>query len=319
MGLSNTESRYNLLSSREESLIYQTIDFAGNSGIWSGHIKLQTNIHQQKIQKTLKILLQKGLVKTFISAKHNSRKMYILKNIRPSDTAVGGIWVTDGELDQDLVSAVGNYIVLEVSSRSWIKIEEDKRPEAASTRKEPMDTVEAEEFRASVLETPDLDEAPRKRVKTEDGHRAVDTKPKARYLRHEPGYADYPTLDEITTFVNTSELTSGITLKLDDISKIIDVLCWDERLYKIEKPEVGWDDDGNVKKPTAMYKSLLNRDEAQLDVAQRRSGKVKVGPGNGVTDIPCGRCPVFDLCEEGGPVNANNCKYFDEWFKNLGF
>ena len=34
--------------------------------------------------------------------------------------------------------------------------------------------------------------------------------------------------------------------------------------------------------------------------------------GNGLMDAPCGRCPVFDLCEDGGPVSASNCVYFDE-------
>lgn len=39
----------------------------------------------------------------------------------------------------------------------------------------------------------------------------------------------------------------------------------------------------------------------------------KVGTENGFTEAPCGRCPVFGLCREGGPVSASNCKYFEEW------
>ena len=37
--------------------------------------------------------------------------------------------------------------------------------------------------------------------------------------------------------------------------------------------------------------------------------------GNGLTESPCGRCPVADIYEEGGPVNARNCEYFQEWLE----
>jgi DNA-directed RNA polymerase III subunit RPC6 len=31
----------------------------------------------------------------------------------------------------------------------------------------------------------------------------------------------------------------------------------------------------------------------------------------GWSQTPCGRCPVFDFCTAGGPVNAAECVYFD--------
>ncbi|KAL9115871.1 MAG: hypothetical protein Q9227_000239 [Pyrenula ochraceoflavens] len=305
--------RYKKLAG-DEKLIYQAIETAGSSGIWSGHIKNQTGLHQQKVQKAIKSLQQRDMINHFVSAKHSGRKMFIRKGVKPSDTAAGGSWFTDGELDRDLVSAVGNFIVLEVAARSWVKIEEPRLQGTSSTgknHKRRMSTVEAEELRASVLGNEEPEEPPRKRMKTEDGHRTIESKLKARYMRHEPGYTGYPTLEDITSIVNSSELTSGVTLASTDISQLLDVLCWDDRLYRVEQP--------NLDPPLVMYKSLMNREEAQVDVAQRRAGKVKIGPGNGLTDIPCGRCPVFDLCEEGGPVNADNCKYFDEWFQKLEF
>ncbi|KAI5285665.1 34-kDa subunit of RNA polymerase III (C), partial [Ascosphaera acerosa] len=36
---------------------------------------------------------------------------------------------------------------------------------------------------------------------------------------------------------------------------------------------------------------------------------------NGLTEMPCGRCPVFELCEDNGPVNPHNCEYYDEWLR----
>lgn len=45
--------------------------------------------------------------------------------------------------------------------------------------------------------------------------------------------------------------------------------------------------------------------EQQQDQAWARS--------NGLTEVPCGRCPVFDECEVGGPVSPIGCVYFAEW------
>jgi len=35
----------------------------------------------------------------------------------------------------------------------------------------------------------------------------------------------------------------------------------------------------------------------------------------GVTEAPCGKCPSFEFCKEGGPVNPEDCVYYTEWLK----
>jgi len=40
---------------------------------------------------------------------------------------------------------------------------------------------------------------------------------------------------------------------------------------------------------------------------------IENGPGNGFSEAPCSRCPVFRLCEDGGPVDARSCEYFEKW------
>jgi len=34
---------------------------------------------------------------------------------------------------------------------------------------------------------------------------------------------------------------------------------------------------------------------------------------SGLTEVPCGLCEVYDFCAPGGPVNAKECEYYDEW------
>ena len=37
----------------------------------------------------------------------------------------------------------------------------------------------------------------------------------------------------------------------------------------------------------------------------------------GQTQIPCGKCPQFNLCQEGGPVDADSCAYLDDWLADI--
>ena len=39
----------------------------------------------------------------------------------------------------------------------------------------------------------------------------------------------------------------------------------------------------------------------------------QVYASNGLTEAPCGTCPVFKLCCDGGPVSPQNCVYLPKW------
>lgn len=44
-----------------------------------------------------------------------------------------------------------------------------------------------------------------------------------------------------------------------------------------------------------------------------RKGTKSHLPIEGLTETPCGRCPVFTFCKEDGPINPFNCEYFKTW------
>lgn len=104
-----------------------------------------------------------------------------------------------------------------------------------------------------------------------------------------PGYMGYPTIHEITKAINQSGL-SGVTMKEAEMKQLLDVLVWDGKLHTAL--------NGKAYKSSRMFEEY-NGDSA----------------GNGLTESPCGRCPVADICEEGGPVNARTCEYFQEWLE----
>ena len=103
------------------------------------------------------------------------------------------------------------------------------------------------------------------------------------------GYKGYPTLAGITRAINDSGL-SGVTMKESEMKQLLDIMYWDGRIETLR--------NGTAYRAT---RSVAHEDGAGLE--------------NGLTESPCGRCPVFDLCEEDGPVNARSCEYFQDWLQ----
>ena len=102
-----------------------------------------------------------------------------------------------------------------------------------------------------------------------------------------PGFTGYPTIPQITQAINESGL-SGVVMKESEIRQLVDVLCWDGRMMK-----------AMGSKGYKAVRQAASDDREHVE--------------NALTEAPCGKCPVFDLCEESGPVNAKTCEYFQDW------
>ncbi|KAK9479103.1 RNA polymerase Rpc34 [Lipomyces japonicus] len=111
-------------------------------------------------------------------------------------------------------------------------------------------------------------------------------------------YSQYPGINQIHEFVQTSGITT-VDLAQSDIKSLLDVLVYEG---KIETGDNGMS-----------YRSVPG---ATPDIGGGGAGADE-GDMTTIwdffTETPCGHCPVFDLCREGGPVNAEECIYLDEW------
>ncbi|TFK43161.1 RNA polymerase Rpc34 [Crucibulum laeve] len=87
----------------EENMILNHIKSSGNEGIWSKHLKTKTNLHQTIIDRAIKTLTQRKLVKRVPSVQHPTRKIYMLEGVEPSIALTGGPWYTDNELDTEFI------------------------------------------------------------------------------------------------------------------------------------------------------------------------------------------------------------------------
>jgi len=305
-------------------MVYELIDEAGADGIWSRTLKGRLKIHESVLKTCIKHLETKGYITDMKSVEHPNKKMYIKANLRPSDRATGGPWYTDSNLDEAFIVGLEKIIFNFIRMKSTHF--RGGGGEGSTATKTPKKGVVVAGQGAA---------RGRKRAATEmsseeDGGRATPAAAAAShpppaqqaggpgssrsragpaYLPFPAGYNYYPTAYEIAEFIHKSGITNNTTLSEDDVQQLVDILCYDG----LVEPVV-------VGRRKGYRTTRISKQEAE-DPARNKeleeSGQeVPLGPppvSNGFVEAPCGRCPVFELCEEGGPVNPSNCVYFQRW------
>ena len=264
----------------EHEIVYSLIDEAGDEGLWTKTIKARANLHDTTFNSAIKHLESKNMISNMKSVEHPARKMYIKSSLRPSERATGGPWYTDGELDDEFVAQIMNILFNYIRKKTFYHSSSGAVKKPKKTKK--LTTEEAKALRDKSLGP---------RVKTEEIEDAKISKKREvdRYLPMPAGYQEYATLHEMTLYIDKGNFTEQI-LTANDIQLALDIMCYDDRIEKVVQ-------DGVVVAYKALRKNLMDQDEI----------------GSVIREAPCGRCPVFDLCEEGGPVGPSNCEYFSDW------
>jgi DNA-directed RNA polymerase III subunit RPC6 len=101
-------------------------------------------------------------------------------------------------------------------------------------------------------------------------------------------------IEEIATHLKSSggmpeDIMGKIEFTTEDVQALVDCLVYDGEVEEFIDP----------RKPgrnTLAYK--INKLQMPL---------------NGLTEIPCGRCPVFDRCSDTGDVTPLTCEYYTQW------
>ncbi|KAJ5605197.1 hypothetical protein N7510_010351 [Penicillium lagena] len=264
----------------DESLVYNVIHSNGRSGVWVRAIQSRTGLHKSILDRCVKSLEGKNYIKSVHNVKYPSRKMYMLAGLAPSEDVTGGAWFTDGVMDVDFINSVAGYIEYTVSRKSW-------------------------------FEVPSSEQGRNKRLKTATGK--SDIKEEKQYLPFAARYEGYPTVEMITSAVNESGITP-VTLREESIVQLLEMLCYDKKLVALNNGQYY----KAIKNPDAVKASQARKPAAVNDMADAEATKHL--PKNGMTEAPCGQCPVFKLCSPGGAVSPETCEYFDPWLSSsLGF
>lgn len=90
----------------DEKVVLSVVEGSGSSGMWIRDVKNKSGLHQTVLNKCIKQLEVKSLIRQVKSAKHPTRKMYIAFSAIFSDEAALSSWYTDNEIDAELVSEV---------------------------------------------------------------------------------------------------------------------------------------------------------------------------------------------------------------------
>ncbi|KAJ1961938.1 34-kDa subunit of RNA polymerase III (C), partial [Dimargaris xerosporica] len=100
-----------------ERIIYQHIEDADNEGIWLKRLRDRTGLPAKVVDRCIKKMEQKLLIKSVASVKFPTRKIYMLFDLTPSVELTGGPWYTDQELDVDFIDTLATQCYKFILSR----------------------------------------------------------------------------------------------------------------------------------------------------------------------------------------------------------
>ena len=101
--------------------ITQTIKESGNKGIWVRDISIKTNVKSTALNKTLKSLETKKLIKSVPSVNANKKKVYMLFDLEPDRTITGGAWYSGKEFESEFVEILNEqcyYYLKEIKQKA---------------------------------------------------------------------------------------------------------------------------------------------------------------------------------------------------------
>ena len=76
----------------EQLLVLQVVERTENAGIWLRDIKSATSMQQQTLNKALKVLESRKLVKTVRPVQQKTKKLYMRYDKQPTREVSGGPW-----------------------------------------------------------------------------------------------------------------------------------------------------------------------------------------------------------------------------------
>lgn len=88
---------------QEEKIVFGIIEESGNKGTWIRDIRLKSNLVQTQLNKVLKALENKKLIKAVKSVNEGKKKVYMLYDLEPDQSVTGGAWYSDQDFESEFV------------------------------------------------------------------------------------------------------------------------------------------------------------------------------------------------------------------------
>ncbi|KAL7730328.1 hypothetical protein ACLKA6_016574 [Drosophila palustris] len=90
----------------EEKIVYSIVEEGGNKGIWIRDIRIKSNLNMTQLNKILKNLETKKLIKAVKSVNASKKKVYMLYNLEADRSVTGGAWYQDQDFEAEFVDVL---------------------------------------------------------------------------------------------------------------------------------------------------------------------------------------------------------------------
>ncbi|CAH0383411.1 unnamed protein product [Bemisia tabaci] len=90
----------------EEKTVFTIIKEAGNKGIWIRDIRIKSNLILTQLNKILKSLEGKKMIKAVNSVSASKKKVYMVYDLEPDGSITGGAWYCDQDFESEFVDVL---------------------------------------------------------------------------------------------------------------------------------------------------------------------------------------------------------------------
>lgn len=112
----------------DERIIYNIIEAGGNTGIWVKDIRTKSNLVQSQLNKILKNLENRKLIKAVKSVNAGKKKVFMLYNLEAARSITGGIFYQDSDFEAEFV---------DVLNQQSLRFLQERRAEARKIKDGP--------------------------------------------------------------------------------------------------------------------------------------------------------------------------------------
>jgi DNA-directed RNA polymerase III subunit RPC6 len=285
---------------QEDMAVLGLVEKAGNQGVWVRNLKLTTRLQLQQINKILKRLENRKLVKAIKSIAFKNRRMYMLYDLEPAKEVTGGVWYAEQQLDQELVSGVRKGII-----RIMTDMGGSATPNQVSARLRSLgithQALRPQEV-AQVMDTLVFDGV----FDVEGG--AV-RRMHALYAADGAVYASARAVAvDATAAAKRRGGGAARNIEYEGTHRDDDEDDRDDLLDEDEDDDIEDADRRYFILPSAIVPSAA----PPAAPAAKKADHTHV---NWMSSVPCGTCPVVHQCVPGGLVNPETCVYFSTWLQ----
>ena len=91
---------------QEEKVVFKIVESSGSLGTWIRDIRAKSNLGQTQLNKVLKCLESRRLIKAVKSVNATKKKVYMLYNLEPDRSVTGGAWYSDHDFESEFVEVL---------------------------------------------------------------------------------------------------------------------------------------------------------------------------------------------------------------------